>query len=458
MIAITTNSSISVKARGRAGLGTMAGFSEWMTGGDDSPENGSSVPRLRVARNAALRKSFSRLRRGYNDGMDRLLRVGLVCNYHLAYTRGVLRGVTRWAQARPRWVFVPIDTDKLTAAALRSAGVDGAIAQVITGSLADTFREWERPLVNVASVLPGLPFPRVVVDHRLVGGLAAGHLLERGFRHFGFVGHPRHLYSTEREAGFRRALSATGGSVACYYERPARSYQQRGRLLALDPRLQRWLRDLPKPAGVFACHDVWALQVVEACRLGGLRVPEEVAVVGVDNDDLICELARPSLSSVVVPAERVGYEAAALLERLLAGEPPPRDPVLLPPPGVVARQSSDVLAIGDPDVAAALRYLRDHAHAPLRVADVLRAVPISRRALERRFRALLGRGLAEEIRRVRVERAKHLLATTELRMAEVTERAGFASQPQLSRVFRRETGLTPTAFRRRVRNPAGLSG
>ena len=117
--------------------------------------------------------------------------------------RGVLRGVTRWAQARPHWVLVPLDTEQLTAAALRTAGADGAIALVINEALANTFREWRRPLVNVASVLPGLPFPRVVVDHRLVGRLAAAHLRERGFRHFGFVGHPRHLYSTEREAGFR---------------------------------------------------------------------------------------------------------------------------------------------------------------------------------------------------------------------------------------------------------------
>jgi LacI family transcriptional regulator len=390
--------------------------------------------------------------------MTPFVRVGLVSNYHLAYARGVLRGITRWAQARPRWVLVPLDTEKLTAAALRAAGADAAIALVFNESLAKTFRVWPRPLVNVASVLPGLTFPRVVVDHRQVGRLAAAHLRERGFRHFGFVGHPRHQYSTEREAGFREALGPAGGPVACYYEWPARSYQQRGRLLALDARLLRWLRELPKPAAVFACHDVWALQVIEACRLGGLRVPEDVAVLGVDNDDLICELARPSLSSVVVPAERVGYEAAALLERLLAGAAPPRDPVLIPPPGVVARQSSDALAITDPDVAAALRHLRGHAAGPLRVADILRAVPVSRRALERRFRAALGRGLAEEIRRVRVERAKDLLVATDLTMAEVAEQAGFASQQQLSRVFLRETGATPTAFRRQVRNPCRPHG
>ena len=417
------------------------------TGGAYSPQ--------RTTGNAPLRKSFSRLRLGYSDGMDRLLPIGLVFDYNLAYFRGVLRGVKQYAQTRPHWILVPLDPEGLTGRVLEAVRPVGLIALVTTSALTETLQALRRPLVNVAGVLADLPFPRVGVDHRQVGELAARHLRERGFRHFAFVGHPHHFYSTEREAGFRQVLAPGGHSLASYYERPARSFRHRGRLLVLNEGLQRWLQALPKPVGVFACHDVFALQVVEACRLTGLRVPDEVAIIGVDNDDLLCELARPSLSSVVVPAERIGYEAAALLERLLAGAKPPRAPVLIPPPGVMARQSSDVLAIDDPDVAAALRHLRDHAHGPLRVAHVLRAVPISRRALERRFRALLGRGLAEEIRRVRVERAKHLLAATELGMAEVTERAGFASQPQLSRVFRRETGLTPTAFRRQVRNPAG---
>src|SRR5262245_26138206 len=242
--------------------------------------------------------------------MDKLLRIGLVFNYHLAYARGVLRGIKHYAQTRPDWNLVPLDTEGLTPATLRAAGPAGLIALVYTDALTKTLRAWRRPLVNTASVLPDLPFPRVGVDHRQVGRLAFTHLCERGFRHFGFVGHPRHFYSTEREAGFRQALAPAGHPLDCYYERPARSYQHRGRLLVVNERLQSWLRELPKPVGVFACHDVWALQVVEACRLTGLRVPEDLAVVGVDNDDLLCELARPSLSSVVVPAERVGSEAA----------------------------------------------------------------------------------------------------------------------------------------------------
>ncbi len=392
----------------------------------------------------------------YTGVMAQPLHIGLVFNYNLAYPRGVLRGIKQFAQTKPHWILLPLDTEGLTGHVLGAMQPDGLIALVVSDTQVKALRSLRRPVVNVSSVLADVPFPRVVVDHRQVGQLAARHLRERGFRHFGFVGHPHHVYSTEREAGFRQALLAESHSLACYHERPARSYRQRGRLLVLNPGLQRWLRGLPKPVGVFACHDVWGLQVVEACRVTGLRVPDDVAVLGVDNDDLLCELARPSLSSIVVPAERIGFEAAAVLERLLAGAKPPRKPRLIAPAGVVTRQSSDVLAGGDPDVTEAVRFIRAHGHLPLSVEDVLREVPVSRRSLERRFRALLERGLGEEIRLVHLDRAKDLLATTALSIAEVAEQAGFASVHYLSRVFRRETGLTPTAYRRQVRSPPRL--
>jgi LacI family transcriptional regulator len=347
---------------------------------------------------------------------------------------------------------VPLDTEGVTPELLAAAQPKGLIASVLTAGLCKLLLGLRHRTVNVASVVPGLPFPQVRVDHRLVGQAAAEHLRHCGLQHFAFVGNAHHLYSTERETGFRDALAAVGHAADHYYERHARSYRQRGRLLVLDERLRRWLQALPKPVGIFAGHDVWALQVVEACRLAGLRVPEDVAVVGVDNDDLLCELARPSLSSVIVPAERVGYEAAALLDRLLAGDTPPRDPILIPPPGVVSRKSSDVLAIDDPVVAQTVRFLRDSAHLPLRVSDVLRAVPVSRRALERRFQAVRQRGLAAEIRRLHVDKAKQLLANSELPMQTIADRCGFSSQYQFSRAFRREVGTTPTAYRAEVRH------
>ena len=383
--------------------------------------------------------------------MAQPLRIGLVFDYNLAYPRGVLRGISRFARSLPHWILVPLDIDGLTLRVLKAVRPDAVIALVVSETLCEALKTLRRPIVNVASVLAGLPFPRVGVDHHQVGELAARHFRERGFRHFGFVGHPTHCYSRERETGFRCGLRQAGRTLICYHEQPARSYHQRGRLLVLKESLRLWLSTLPKPAGVFACHDVWGLQVVEACRVAGVRVPDEVAVVGVDNDDLLCGLARPSLSSIIVPAERIGFEAAAMLERLLGGEKPAREPLLIPPGDVVTRQSSDVLAGADPDVSAAVRFIRDHAHQPLSVEDVLRAVSASRRTLERRFRALLERGLGEEIRRVHLERARGLLATTLLSVAEVAEQSGFASVHYLSRVFRESMGLTPTEYRRQFR-------
>jgi LacI family transcriptional regulator len=382
-------------------------------------------------------------------------RIGLVFSYSLDFCRGVLRGIKAFAEARPHWILMPVAPEPRAIETLRQLRPSGLIGHVFEQALADKLATFRRPLVNVSSVLPDLPFPRVGSDDHSIGQLGAAHLLDRGFRHFGFVGHPHHAYSVRREAGFRQTIEPTGYTLDYYYDHDERPFDPMGRLWALDKALQRWVRSLPKPAGIFAPNDLWGVQLTEVCRQAELRVPEDVAIVGVDNDDLLCELARPSLSSVALPVERIGYEAAALLERLLAKEAPPRQPLLLPPLGVAIRQSSNVLALSDPDVVAALRFIREHAHTPLRVKDVLREVPVSRRSLERRFRKILNRGLWEEIRRAHMERAKHLLAATEFSMAEVAKQAGFSGAEQLSVVFRQELGLPPSAYRRQISKTAG---
>jgi LacI family transcriptional regulator len=179
----------------------------------------------------------------------------------------------------------------------------------------------------------------------------------------------------------------------------------------------------------------------------GLVFDYEVAIVGTDNDDLLCQMARPSLSSVANPTEKIGYEAAALLERLIGGLPPPDGPILLPPLGVVSRQSSDTLAIDDPDVVAAIRLLRARSHQPTSVVDILRALPVGRRTLERKFQKALGRGVSQEIRRIRMERARQLLVDRNRSIVEVAERAGFSSARHLSVAFRAQMGMSPTAYR-----------
>jgi LacI family transcriptional regulator len=386
--------------------------------------------------------------------MKHSIRIGLVMSYGLDFYRDILRGIKAFAETRPHWVFTPIAPEPRAVRAMRPLRHHGMIAHIFNRELADALIEARMPVVNVSGVLPDLPVPRVGVDHFAVGRLAAEHLLDRGLRHFGFVGYLDHAFSVGREAGFRATLEATGCRVASYHESDRAKRDPTG-LWEWNDGLRRWLTGLPRPVGILASHDPQGVELSEVCRHSGLRVPEEVALVGVDNDDLLCELARPSLTSVALPAERIGFEAARLLDRLLTRPHPRPRPsgsvLLLPPQGVVTRVSSDVLAVDDAEVAAALRFIRQHAHESIQVKDVLDEVPVSRRTLERRVRAALGRGVWEEIRRAHLERGKSLLAETEMSMSEVARHAGFSDQRQLSVVFRQETGLTPTAYRRQYR-------
>lgn len=380
------------------------------------------------------------------------VRIGLVFGYGLSYYRDIVRGVRAFAEARSHWSFTPIATEPEALGDLDPLDLDGLIAHVFTRELGEALLRLGRPVVNVSGVLPDLKIPRVMADHEQVGRLAAGHFLDRGLRHYGFFGYTDHAFSKGREAGFRREIERAGFRVSSYLSDDPLHPEPTG-LWRWDEDLQRWLVGLPRPVGVLASHDIQGVQLSEACRRAGLRVPDDVALLGVDDDDLFCEVARPSLSSVALPGERIGYEAARMLEALLSGQGRRTSSrtLLLPSPGVVTRQSSDVLSIDDEDVVAAVRLIRAHAHGPMGVADVLSAVAVSRRSLERRFRAALGRGLGEEIRRARVEKAKGLLSGTEMPIAQVATNSGFSETKHLSTVFRREAGVTPTEFRRRSR-------
>ncbi len=378
--------------------------------------------------------------------------VGLVFVHSMAYYRGVLRGVRRFVEARPHWLFTSIVPEQQPRGVLRQLRPDGLIASVNTRPIVRMLARWRRPIVNVSAVIPGLPFPRVGVDNVLVGRLAAEHFLQRGLRHFGFIGPPDYLFSTERRAAFCQAVAEAGFSAACHENRGHRPFDPQGRRWDLDPLVRRWLIALPKPVGVFVPSDLWGVQVAEACRRAELRVPEDVALLGVDDDPLYCELTRPPLSSIQLPTEQIGYEAAALFDRLIAGKQPPRGPILLPPAGIATRRSTEVLALDDADVVAAVRYIREHAHLPIGMDEVLRQVPVGRRTLERRCRQLLGHSLGDEIRRTRLERARRLLAETDLQMKVLAEQAGFSDASHLAVVFRQDLGLTPTAYRRQARS------
>ncbi len=382
-------------------------------------------------------------------------KVALLIETSNSYARDLLHGIRAWQRERGGW------TLRLSEQG-RGAGVpdwlgdwrgDGVIARVENSAIAAALRRRGLPVVDVSAALPEPVFPRVVTDSEAATRLALEHLRERGFEHFAYCGDTRFHWARQRGEYFRSQVRAAGGEVAEYVPPAVRGLLPGG---DRDVRaLARWLEGLPRPVGVLACYDLRGQHVLEACELAGAVVPDEIAVIGIHNDELVCDLCHPPLTSVVPDARRAGYEAAALLARMLAGEEVPVRIQRVPPVGVVCRQSTDVVAVRDPRVAAAVRFIREHADENIGVADVLRAVPMSRTLLERRFKALLGRTPHEHLLRTRLDRVRTLLATTGLSIGAIAERTGFAYQEYLTVAFRRETGMTPKAFRARHRAGAG---
>lgn len=364
------------------------------------------------------------------------------------HTSGVMRGIAQYAVAHGPWEFT-VQFPGLSLMAIREWKVDGVIVPVRSGEYSHVLRGRAFKVVNCSGMLKDAGVPTVRVNDAAVGRLAAEHLLERGFRQFGFVGFEPYDFSAARRESFAEAVRGAGGEFHPYEPDPALATEWTWERQEAD--LARWLGRLPKPAGVFAANDDRAWHVAEACRRIGLRSPEEVAILGVDNDDLRCEFSCPPLSSVAVPAERIGYEAAALLDRLMKGEPEPAGPVFIEPQGVAMRRSTDTLAVSDDDVRQAFRYIREHAGEPLKAVGVAEAVGVSVPTLARKFRDLLGRTLKEELQRTHLRRAERILAETDLALPKVAHAAGFKAPSRFHTLLRRETGLTPRAYREKFR-------
>ena len=325
---------------------------------------------------------------------------------------------------------------------------DGIIIRIENRKILKAVAGLSIPIVNVSAAVAEsrLVAPRVEVDNAAVAQAAFDHLFERGFREFGYCGYAKYGWSAARQEAFRQRAIEAGCRCEVYCQefgpRTTDWEQERSGMA-------RWLQGLPRPIGVMACHDPMGLQILEACRQIGMAAPDEIAVIGVDNDDLLCELSQPSLSSVIPDTAQIGYQAAELLDRMLCGEVVRPESIEITPLGIATRQSTDVLAIGDSDVAQALRFIRERACLGINVESVVKELAISRRVLELRFRQLLRCTPHEQIVRVRIQRAMQLLAETELPLKEIADRAGFRDMEYLSLAFKRQTGLSPREFRRR---------
>jgi len=377
-------------------------------------------------------------------------RVALLIETSKSFGRGLLRGVAHYLRTHQRWsVFVderglreppPAWLASWRGDGIISRGHDEQVARAAVATGAKVVDLGEAPL-------PGLGC--VVSSNEAISQMAVAHLVERGFEHFGFAGISGTTWSESRRLAFLEevAKQRPGATAQTIVVAPPGE----GSGDDLERELADWVRQLPKPAGVVACYDVLGLRVLDACRDAGIAVPEEVAVIGIDNDEVLCDVADSPLSSVAHHVERMGYEASALLDRLMAGELVPAERLSVPPRGVITRQSSDVVAIPDADVALALHFIRSHACQRIRVEDVVRATSLSRRGLERRFARFLGRSPRAEITRKQLERVQQLLGESDFPLDEIARLAGFEHTAYMCVLFREKIGVTPGKYRKEQR-------
>ncbi|MDD5706143.1 MAG: substrate-binding domain-containing protein, partial [Kiritimatiellae bacterium] len=364
--------------------------------------------------------------------------IGLVFDVRFRWASGEVRGIIAYARDHGRrWRFAGGPDIPATWAMLGRWRPDGVL-------FSTAVRHWRGPAPVVGALVPE-PNSSAILDNGAIGALAARHFLERGFVSLAFVGSAGQLWSQERERAFEDAWrkAVAGRHDASFHRIDLTRSKAVSRTLNWGPvqsRLATWLATLPRPVGILACRDLMAVEVLQACRDQGRRVPEDVAIVGVDNDDLLCDLADPPLSSVSVPWEQIGYHMAARLDRLMRGDPAVRRLPHVGPGQLVVRRSSDVYAVADEAVVRACRFIRENAEDTIGVADVARAASVSRRGLERRFRQELGRSPFAEILRMRIEHAFELLRVTPLSLAAIAGRTGFATTQYLSAVFIAELG------------------
>jgi LacI family transcriptional regulator len=410
--------------------------------------------------------------------MPKTPRVVLLMSPGAGYDRGLFRGIAQYARHYGPWVFLPyweqrgmlqamaveldVEASRLKRRRNRSRsmtqemdrlGVTGVIGRLLTPEITEAIFALDLPAIGLDLTDEQLADSRVSSriseirpDSHKAGRMAAEHLLERGFRRFAFCGHPLSPnWSRQRVEGFCQRLkeadfdcddyrsSSSGSPVFWHRERPA---------------MITWLQSLQKPVGIMACNDVRGRQVIEACALGKMRVPNDVAVVGVDEDHVLSELSNPPLSSIALNAEQGGYQAAELLHRSMTARMKKPQRILVEPLWVNARLSTDVIAVEDRDVAETVRYIRENARQRMQISEIVKHAGISRRALEIRFHRSLGWSIRTEIERVRIGLAKQLLAETDLPVAKIAANTGFSGEDYLGKVFRRVTNTTPAKYRR----------
>jgi LacI family transcriptional regulator len=415
--------------------------------GEDIPEP--------TGHNIALRQSFYVSRQAILlecGAMANPRTVAILVNLRIAYCRGVFEGVARHARHAGWKLLFQTAADyeaQSDPTFWKDQNVDGFVLQVVGRSLLKLAHAGT-PAVNISTALPRhAAVPTVCTDNEALGRAAAEHLLLQPLSHFGYFAEPNRYFSEPRGKGFIEALAHAGYPCS---------------MLASDkPReIAAWVKALPKPVGLFASSDMLASNLLNVCQAAGVEICGRVALVGVDNVRDICESTFPRLTSVAQQSERIGWEAAAMLERLMTsasrGQPPVRPPDMIMPAAPVVVRESSMLHPMDVEISEALKLIRTDYASLQDVDELAQRLSISRRTVERRFRDLLGRSPLDEIVRVRTAAARQLLAETQLSVAQIATQCGFGSATRMGLVFRERVGCTPTAYRRTMRGRTESKG
>lgn len=383
--------------------------------------------------------------------MNPQLRIAIALNLTEPYAQhqDVFSGVRRYAREKPDWQYVvdecPGYNQGRRAALFRH--YDGVIARA-SPALQRRVRRQGVPLVNTWYQQARRGLPGVYQDSRRMGELTAEHLIERGFRLLSLLCGDQHRAALDAAVGFRRRCDEAGAAFLLRRV-PSMRFDTDRDWLKIEQCLASWLDALTPPVGVCLQEAAFSRLLINLCEARGWSAPQDLAIVSLNDNRMIAELS-PQITSIDGNFELVGYEAAALLDRLIGGAPPPEEPIFIPPRGVVARQSTDHFAVDDPVVAAALRFVSGRLEEKLSVERIAREVAVSPRALQLRFSAALGRPISDEIRRLRLTAARRMLADPARRIADIAEQTGFGTGTAMSHVFRRELGMSPKAYRKQV--------
>ncbi len=380
---------------------------------------------------------------------ERRRKVAIMLQLWQNYDRSILRGIGAYVRERHNWLVFVEEVEHQRIPDLSEWKGDGLIVNFDNHSIANHVQGITKPIVGVGGghgwYEEGSGIPYVTTDNVAIGRMAAGHLIERGLTRFAFCGYPRtrtNVWVTGRLEGFRQRLAEAGFECQVFNGR----YRTAVHYSNIQRELVAWLRTLPTPIGLMGCYDYRARHVMEACKLAGLRVPDDVAVIGVDND-AVCDLCDPPLTSVEQGCFQIGYTAASVLDDMMSGRKPKLLRHVIPPVGLVTRASTDLIYVADPAMADAMRWIREEACRGLQVDTLAERMRISRSTLDNRFKKLIGRTADQEIRRVRLDRAKDLLSRTHLPIREVARQAGYGTEQYLHAVLRQDCGATPARYR-----------